>query len=287
MARPLRIEYPGALYHVTARGNARQPIFLSKDDAKRFLDALSDTALRLGWRFYAYCLMTNHYHLLVETEHANLGRGMRHLNGTYTQAFNRAHSRVGHVFQGRYKAILVEAEAYFLELARYVVLNPVRAGMTERPGDWLWSSYRATLGDVPAPQWLEAGPLLARFDHGCEARAKAAYADFVGLGIGKSSPWEAVRNQLFLGSEAFAGHFLARDRREKPVSGEVPRAQRGQIAPSLEEIACQAQGRNGAIRAAWATGAYTQRQIGDHFGLGYSAVSRILKASRPDDSDRH
>ncbi|MBF0356781.1 MAG: addiction module toxin RelE, partial [Alphaproteobacteria bacterium] len=166
-------------------------------------------------------------------------------------------------------------------LARYVVLNPVRAGMTGTPGDWLWSSYRATLGDVSAPPWLEVQPLLARFDPGSAASARAAYANFVSQGVGKPSPWEGVRNQLFLGSEAFAGQFLAQDRREKPVSGEVPRAQRGQQPPSLEEIARQAQGRNGAIRAAWATGAYTQRQIGDHFGLGYSAVSRIVKTARP------
>jgi len=142
MARPLRIEFPGAVYHVTARGNARAAIFLNDDDRRRFLALLTETAGRRGWTCHAYCLMDNHYHLMLETAAANLGRGMRQINGVYTQRFNRAHDRVGHVFQGRYKAILVEKQAYLLELCRYVVLNPVRAGMVAAPGDWAWSSYR-------------------------------------------------------------------------------------------------------------------------------------------------
>ncbi|CAA6603500.1 transposase [Rhodospirillaceae bacterium LM-1] len=279
MARPLRIEYPGALYHVTARGNARQPIFLSKADAQAFLDTLGDTALRLGWRFHAYCLMTNHYHLLVETEHANLSRGMRHLNGVYTQAFNRAHKRVGHLFQGRYKAILVEAEAYFLELARYIVLNPVRAGMAVEPKEWLWSSYRATLGEAQAYEWFDAKPLLMRFDAN-QDKARSAYAGFVAEGVGKPSPWESVRNQLFLGSQAFADKFLGKDGRPKRVSPQVPKRQRQALAPSLKRISKEAADRDQAIRTAWATGAYTQGQIGAHFGLGASMVSRIVKAGR-------
>lgn len=277
MARPLRIEFPGALYHVTARGNARQPIFLSKDDALRFLETLGDTALRLGWRFHAYCLMTNHYHLLVETEHANLSKGMCHLNGAYTQAFNRAHGRVGHLFQGRYKAILVEAEAYFLELARYVVLNPLRAGMCDKPGDWLWSSYAATVGKTAAPEWFDAVSVLARFSGNAEL-ARRAYASFVAEGVGKASPWEQVRGQLLLGGEAFAQRFLDKQGRLKSVSREVPRKQKAAILPSLPQIAQSAADRDAAICEAWACGAFTQREIGDYFGLGYSRVSKIVKA---------
>ena len=153
MARPLRIEFPGALYHVTARGHARAAVFLDDDDRRRFLALLAETAERRGWTCHAYCLMDNHYHLLVETSSADLGRGMRQINGVYTQRFNRAHGRAGHVFQGRYKAILVEKQAYLLELSRYVVLNPVRAGMVAKPGDWMWSSYRRTAArrGGPAP----------------------------------------------------------------------------------------------------------------------------------------
>ncbi|MBF0168066.1 MAG: transposase [Alphaproteobacteria bacterium] len=276
MARPLRIEYPGALYHVTARGNARQPIFQSKADAMRFLEVLGDTALRMGWRLHAYCLMTNHYHLLVETGQANLSRGMRQLNGVYTQDFNRAHRRVGHLFQGRYKAILIEVESYFLELARYVVLNPVRAKLVETPAGWLWSSYRATLGQSDAPEWLEAASLLGRFADD-EGRARAAYAAFVSEGIAQPSPWEAVRHQLILGSESFAEKFLAQDGGLKPVSSEVPKRQKRALARSLAEIAAASPTRDVAISAAWATGAFTQRDIGNFFALGYSQVSKIIK----------
>jgi REP element-mobilizing transposase RayT len=153
MARPLRLESAGALYHVTVRGNERRSIFLGDEDSGRvvFLDVLGATCERFNWALHAYCLMTNHYHLLVETPDANLSKGMRQLNGVFTQFVNRTHPRVGHLFQGRFKAILVERERYLLELCRYVVLNPVRAGVVAAPGDWPWSSYRATLGETPAP----------------------------------------------------------------------------------------------------------------------------------------
>jgi putative transposase len=137
MARPLRVEFPGAVYHVTSRGNARQGIFLDKDDRESFLGVLSSVATRFKWVCHAYCLMETHYHLQIETLEGNLSRGMRQLNGVYTQVFNRRHKRVGRLFQGRYKGILVEKEAHLLELCRYVVLNPVGAGLVRRPaGCW-------------------------------------------------------------------------------------------------------------------------------------------------------
>src|SRR5687767_13788050 len=136
MARPLRIEFAGALYHVTARGNARMPIFDDDADRRNFLSVLEQVLDRSGWLLHAYCLMGNHYHLMVETMQANLSAGMRQLNGVYTQRFNRRHERVGHLFQGRFKAILVERDSYLLELCRYVVLNPVRAGMVKRVQDY-------------------------------------------------------------------------------------------------------------------------------------------------------
>ena len=142
MARPLRLEYAGALYHVTSRGDGREAIFLADGDRRLFLEVLAGVWSRFNWTVHAYCLMTNHYHVLVETPDANLSKGMRQLNGVYTQRFNRTYSRSGHVFQGRYKAILAQKEAYLLELARYVVLNPVRARMVRTTADWPWSSYR-------------------------------------------------------------------------------------------------------------------------------------------------
>jgi putative transposase len=138
MARPLRIEFAGALYHVTARGNAQQDICADDADRRQFLDLLGHTVHRHDWYCHAYCLMGNHYHLLVETSTPTLAKGMKFLNGTYTQHFNRRHLRVGHVFQGRYKAILVQKETYLLELARYIVLNPVRAQMVRSAKEWPW-----------------------------------------------------------------------------------------------------------------------------------------------------
>lgn len=127
-----------------------------------FLEVLSEVCERFNWECHAYCLMSNHYHLLIETPDANLSQGMRQLNGVYTQRFNRVHGRVGHVFQGRYKGILVEKDSYLLELARYIVLNPVRAGMVRSAKDWPWSSYRATCGQIKPPNgWVRRGRTYA------------------------------------------------------------------------------------------------------------------------------
>ena len=151
MSRPLRIEFPDALYHVTSRGDRREDIFEDDQDRQTFLETLEQVITQFNWTCYAWCLMDNHYHLLIQTPDGNLSKGMRQLNGVYTQASNRRHGRVGHLFQGRFKAILVDSDAYLLELARYVVLNPVRAGMVKKPDGWAWSSYRASLGLEPAP----------------------------------------------------------------------------------------------------------------------------------------
>ena len=155
MSRPIRIEYPHAIYHVTSRGNAQADIYKNDSDRLMFLETLAQAVKRFGWVCHAYCLMGNHYHLMIQTPLANLGQGMRQLNGVYTQRFNRNHKRVGHVFQGRYKAIIIDGDSYLLELCRYIVRNPVAAHMVAHVGDWQWSSYRATLG-------LEAAPKLGR-----------------------------------------------------------------------------------------------------------------------------
>ncbi len=194
MSRPLRIEFPGALYHVTARGNRRQAIYEDDADRQLFLSVLGDVVENFNWLCPAYCLMTNHYHLIVETPDGNLAKGMRQLNGVYTQKLNRRHGSSGHVFQGRYAAILVDADAHLLELARYVVLNPVRAGMVGAPKAWRWSSYRATTGKAKPPPWLAADALLAHF-----ARERAAavrrYRRFVAQGVGARSIWTNLNRQ--------------------------------------------------------------------------------------------
>ena len=161
MARPLRIIAPGALYHVTARGDRREPIFVDNFDRNALLDVLSIGLQRADASALAYCLMGNHYHLVVHTRQANLPQLMRHVNGVYTQRFNRRHGLVGHLFQGRYKASLVDRESYLLEVCRYVDLNPVRAGLVAQPGDWPWSSYAAHTGRFSPPPWLDTPALWA------------------------------------------------------------------------------------------------------------------------------
>lgn len=202
MARPLRLEFPGAVYHLTARGNAQQAIYIDDGDRNRFLGLLGREIRQHGWRCHAYCLMPNHYHLLIETPEGNLVNGMRQLNGVYTQAFNHRHGRVGHLFQGRYKSIIVERESYLLELCRYIVLNPVRANMVTEAGLWPWSSYRVTVGLDNEPTWLERKWLLRQFGVSKE-HAQSAYQLFVTEGLRQTSPWKHLRGQIWLGNKPF------------------------------------------------------------------------------------
>jgi putative transposase len=163
MSRPLRIEFPGACYHVTARGDRREAIYEDDEDRIAFLAVFADVVEAFDWRCHAYCLMTDHYHLFVQTAQGNLSKGMRQLNGVYTQWSNRRHRRGGHLFQGRYKGILVDADAYLLGLSRHIVLNPVAAGLVADPANWRWSSYRATAGLERAPAWLTTEAILRAF----------------------------------------------------------------------------------------------------------------------------
>src|SRR4029079_18669732 len=163
MARPLRLEFPGSLHHVFDRGNNKNPTFLDDRDRHKFLELLGCAVQEFGWIVTAYVLMTNHYHLVIQLTERTLARGMKWLNQCYTQWFNFAHDRVGHVFQGRYKSPLVEKESYSLELLRYVVLNPVEAKIVARPEDYKWSSHRAVLGLTSVPEWLAVDDTLIQF----------------------------------------------------------------------------------------------------------------------------
>ncbi len=279
MARPLRIEFSGALYHVTARGDRRAQIYASDEDRRRFLALLGEVVGDFNWLCYAYCLMDNHYHLVIETPDANLSKGMRQLNGVYTQWANRRHDRVGHLFQGRYRAILVDREPYFLQLARYVVMNPVRAGVVKRPADWPWSSHAAVLGAVPAPDWLAVDGLLAHFAER-RSTARSRYARFVEGDDGQGSPWRELRGQVFLGDEAFVTRMLARARKEAQADVQIPRAQRRPPARSLAEFAERSGDRDQAIVAAYASGAYSYQDIAEHFGVHFTTVGRVVRRAR-------
>ena len=238
MARPLRLEFPGALYHITSRGNARQDIFLDRHDREAFLALLSREIGQRLWKCHAYCLMTNHYHLLIETPGANLVGGMKRLNGCYCQRFNRRHGRVGHVLQGRYHALIVDRDAYLLELARYIVLNPVRAGMAETPGAWRWSSYRATAGTTACPAWMRVDDLLGHFGR-TSRTARAAYRRFVAQGRGALGPWDLVRGGIWLGREEFLERMesLSQERSLDNVPILQTRPNRPDARRILEEVA--------------------------------------------------
>lgn len=235
MARPLRIEFAGALYHVTSRGNERRPIFRSDRDRRTFLTLLEQAAKRFRWSVTAYVLMTNHFHLVIQTQDPNLSRGMQWLNGTYAAWFNHRHQRAGHLFQGRFHAFLVEKEAYFAELLRYVVLNPVRAKMVERPEDYRWSSYRATAGLEVAPAWLDVASALAWLTVE-PAAAKTAYCEFVLEKIGGSDRlWDKVTNAMYLGSEQWTRRMRKRVE-SRPRSTDHPKPQRAVGRPDLRAI---------------------------------------------------
>lgn len=275
MARPLRLEFEGALYHITSRGNRQEAIYETPDDREGYLEILQGVCEKYNWFCHAYCLMGNHYHLLIETPEANLSKGMRQLNGVYTQCFNKAHRRVGHVFQGRYKAILVEKETYLLELARYIVLNPVRAGMVSSPFEWPWSSYRATAGEVAPLDFLTTDWLLSVFG-ATRSQAQKAYVDFVNNARTKSSPWDDLKGQVFLGSDQFFERML--EHLDEPGRlSEVPAAQRRPEPLPLEAYFEKTGNRNSAMAEAYASGGYTLKEIGDYLGLSYSRISRIVK----------
>lgn len=178
MPRPPRIQVAGGIYHVTARGNRKQPIFLDERDRQQFLTILGLVISRRRWRCHAYCLMPNHFHVVVETPDPDLSDGMRALNGAYAQWFNRRHGLSGHLFQGRFHAVLVETDWHLLELSRYVVLNPVRANLCRDAGAWRWSSYRASVGAGRRPAFLTTDWVLEHFGQAPE-QARAAFRRFV------------------------------------------------------------------------------------------------------------
>ncbi len=274
MARPLRLEYAGAIYHVTSRGDRRGDIYADDSDRRRWLETLGGVCSRYNWRVHAYCLMDNHYHLVVETIEGNLSKGMRQLNGVYTQSYNRRHHHTGHLFQGRYKAILVDKETYLLELTRYVVLNPVRARMVKNIGDWPWSSYPAMVGDSQLHDWLETDWLLRQFGKQ-RKRARVKYTDFVRAGIGLPSIWDDLQKQVFLGSDAFIHRHL-KAIAEKESLDDIPALQKRALAKPMAYYQDKYPDSSEAIRQIFLTGAYTLKEIGEHFGKHYSTISRIV-----------
>ncbi|MBI3898731.1 MAG: transposase [Gammaproteobacteria bacterium] len=279
MARPLRLEFPGAVYHLTARGNARAPIVDDDTDRHCFLEILAQVIKQHHWRCHAYCLMDNHYHLLIETPDANLSRGMRQLNGRYTQTFNRRHGRVGHLFQGRFKAIVVDKDNYLLELCRYIALNPVRAKMVKHPKAYPWSSYRAITGLSKGAEFLTRDWILGQFARRRQT-AEKRLREFIQQGIDQPSPWGKLTAQIFLGPESFVKTIM-RARQSAATLKEIPRRQRFAARPSLK-VLFPASGfknkaeRDRAIHQAHREHGYTLTDIGRQLDLHYTTISKVV-----------
>jgi putative transposase len=227
MSRPLRLDHAGALWHVTSRGNERKDIFRDDVDRLRWMDLLGRTAAACSWRVFAYVQMGNHFHMVIETTEATLSRGMRQLNGVYAQWFNRRHDRVGHLFQGRFHSELVDREEYLLEAVRYVVQNPVRAGMVRRAADWWWSSHRAMAGLTPTPVWLDTSILL-HF-----GRSRQRYSEFVAARNPSFEPSRA--HGIALGTERFRRQVWEMTLPLK-ADPEIPRAHRTAEPLRIEDL---------------------------------------------------
>lgn len=280
MARPLRIEFDGAFYHVTARGNERKDIYKSRWDRERFLSYLESATQRYSAVIHGYCLMTNHYHLLVETPLGNLSKIMQHINSSYTTYYNVKRKRSGHLLQGRYKAILVEADSYACELSRYMHLNPVRAGMCALPDEYPWTSYHAYVNTAERPDWLTTRYVLGYFT----GPEKDSYRHFVEEMVGKkyTSPLDKVIASTVLGGDDFVADILERYVEERPPEREIPALH--QLLPSWSPEAIHAaaaeifteekKARKAAIFICHRYSGATLADIAGHFQLSLSGVTQ-------------
>ena len=284
MARKSRIHVSGGLYHVMLRGNGGQAIFIDDDDRRRFGALVAEGVERFGHRIHAYCLMPNHVHVAMQVGEIPVSRIIQNLAFRYTRAFNRRMRRVGHLFQGRFRSLLVDGNAYLLELVRYIHLNPVRAGLVRDPAAWVWSGHRAYLGR-DRTEWLDSGLVLATFDERDVRRARRRYAGFVREGLGETYRDEMHRGETdarVLGDEAFVRGVLGASRGSRPA----PRLDAiiaGVCAFwGTNEAELRAPGRrHGAARARAAIGwlatetrAAALSEIAVHFGRDIATISR-------------
>ena len=286
MVRPLRIEYPGAFYHVASRGNEQKDVFRSRRDREQFLSYLQSATERYGAVIHAYCLMSNHYHLLLETPMGNLSQIMRHINGAYTTYFNVKRKRFGHLFQGRYKAILVEADEYATELSRYIHLNPVRAGIVAKPEEYEWSSYRHLIGMTETPVWLTKRFVLGYFG-GNSARDK--YREFVNDAINQEdeSPFKNVIASTILGRPDFVREMAQQHLGDKQTDRNMPavrvlnRPRIDEIIKAVEsEVAEKALAKKVCIYFCHRYSGARLREIGERFGMSDAALTQASRRMR-------
>ena len=281
MARPLRIEFPGAVYHVTSRGDRREPIFVKDDDRRALLATVAQAMQRFDAEVLSYCLMGNHYHFVLHTRQANLSLLMRHINGVYTQCFNRRHAKVGRLFQGRFKAILVDRDAYLLEVCRYVELNPVRAAIVSAPEQWAWSSYRAHVGLESTPDWLDTtglhGYLLGHAVRGPADHRRAAvrYTALVAAGREVRLWDDALRQQIYLGDDSFVERMQALAEPQRIGARDIPKEQRSK-ALTLSQWLDTCGTRDEAVFRAHAESRLSMTAIARELGLSVSRISRVI-----------
>jgi len=285
MGRPLRIEFSGAHYHVTSRGNERKDVFKSQKDREQFLSYLESAAFRYGAIIHAYCLMNNHYHLLIETPSGNLSQIMKHINGAYTNYFNIKRKRNGHLFQGRYKAIVIEADEYAKELSRYIHLNPVRAGMVSRPEEYRWSSYLDYSGERTRPEWLNTAFILDYF--GKDTISGKNYRRFVEELIEHEyeSPLNRATGATILGGAEFVSEITRRYVDGKEHDRDLPALRKLSAKPTLDAIIRAAETLTGNDRLSKKIGIYLchkysgakLKDIGERYGIKESAVSQASR----------
>ena len=290
MARSLRIVYPGAFYHLTSRGNERKEIFKSERDREKFLSYLESATERYGAIIHVYCLMKNHYHLLMETPRGNLSEIMRHLNGAYTTYVNVKRKRSGHLLQGRYKAILVDADEYAKELSRYLHLNPVRAGVVKKPEEYPWSSYRYYSGQKEAPKWLRRDVILGYFGKKVSEGEKR-YREFVEAMMGQEqrNPLKDVLFSTMLGSIDFVKEVTEKHLSHKKADRNVPALRGLSPKPPIEEIKKKAEevfendeglAKKVSLYLCHRYSGRKLKEIGGYFGLGESGVSQASRRVR-------
>lgn len=294
MARPLRIEFPEAIYHITARGNERKSIFLDDKDYVKFLVYLSDSVKVFRLKIFGYVLMPNHYHLVLQTVDANLSRVMHQLNTAYTVYFNRKYSRVGHLFQGRYKALLIQKNPYLLEVSRYVHLNAVRARLINDPYQYRWCSYQYYVGRGKIPEWLDTNFIIEMLSKNTK-KQKHIYKEFVEGGIFESrNPFDKVYAQTILGDEDFIDKVM--DRLDLEKNQEIPATKEfcnklsfRQILHGVCEVTKKSEEavikggrfsleRKILIYLLRTRTSMSLQEIGRNFGVSYSAVSQTKKA---------
>ncbi len=280
MSRPLRFQAPGLIYHVMARGNNKMPIFLDDLDYERFLDILVDVVVKFEIDSWVFCVMPNHYHLVLRTRRANLSLAIRQLNGSYAQWWNKRHQHVGHVFQGRFKAQVVEASAYLVRLCRYVLLNPVRAGLCSHPEGWRWSSFKTLAAGTTSP-CVEIESLLRSLDDADVEAFRARLVDYIDPAADPDIATFIRSDRRVIGTQAFAAQFR---RRAQVAPKEVPARDRRVGTPSLVEILAEAvrkgEGLPGGIRRAHDSAGYPLAEIARCAGLARETVSRIVNGPR-------